>query len=110
MTETDAKYACTTSSIWVCMIEGRYLVAKGHTAWKRKSDAVLAFKNSEYWSWVVDGLKVKNPDLVTEGYSGRRWWSDKRGKELEDNTYQDLLKDETVKYIEIKPIPEWANI
>ena len=41
-TINDAKYACTVPSIWVCMIEGRFLVGgRGNTAWKRKSDAAM---------------------------------------------------------------------
>jgi hypothetical protein len=91
------------------MIEGRFLASK-HAAWKRKSDAVLAFKNSEYWSWIVDGLKNNNLDQVEETRYGRYWKYKSRGKEIEDKKYQELLDNETVKYIEITPIPEWTNL
>lgn len=108
-TLNDVKYASTTSSIWVCMIEGRFFANK-HAAWKRKSDAVLAFKNSEYWSWIVDGLKIDNADQVEETRYGRYWKSRIGGKEIEDKKYQELLDNGTVKYIEITPVPEWTNL
>ena len=104
----DLVYSCTSSSIWVCMIEGRFLVANGHTAWKRKSDAVKAFKNSDYWAQLVDDLKQKNPNLIEEGYRHSIWWKDSKvGKELENNIYVELLKTQRVKYIEITPVPDW---
>lgn len=108
-TINDAKYACTTSSIWVCMIEGRFLVAKGHAAWKRKADAVKAFKYSEYWSCVVDELKNNHPDMIDQYYRHYGWWINSReGKKLEDEAYQKLLEDGKVKYIEIEPVPDWV--
>lgn len=99
---------CTTKSIWVCMIDGEFLVAKGHAAWRRKSDAVLAFKNSEYWKDIIDELMQNNPDLLYHGYRGHVYWDDNRkGKELEDTKYQELLETERVTYYEIEPVPDW---
>ena len=104
-----SKSNCTTKSIWVCMINGEFLVAKGHAAWRRKSDAVLAFKNSIYWEDIVDELMQKNPDLLFQGYRGRVYWDDSRkGKELEDAKYAELLESGKVKYYEIEPVPSWV--
>ena len=101
--------SCTTKSIWVCMIDGEFLVAKGHTAWRRKSDAVLAFKNSIYWEDVVEALYNEHPDMIYEGYRSRRWWNDsKKGKELEDAKYTELLESGKVHYYEIEPVPSWV--
>lgn len=112
MTENDIKYASTYPSIWVCMIEGRFLKGKGGAmAWARKNDAVTTFKHSEYWEWVVDSLKTNNPNLTEEGYRGRWWWKDRRkGQEIEKQAYEELLTSGKVKYIEITPIPEWVNL
>ena len=110
-TLNDAKYACTVSSIWVCMIEGRFLVGgRGNTAWKRKSDAAVAFKHSEYWSWIVDGLKNSNPDQVEESKFHRWWKYGGQGKDLEEQAYKELIESGKLKYIEITPIPEWVNL
>ena len=110
-TLNDVKYACTVPSIWVCMIEGRFLVGgRGNTAWKRKSDAAVAFKHSEYWGWVVDGLKNNNPDQVEESRFGRYWKYGSKGKELEDQAYSELIETGKLKYVEITPVPEWANL
>lgn len=111
----DIKYASTYSSIWVCMIEGRFLKGKsGAMAWGRKNDAVTTFKHSEYWSWIVDGLKEANPNLIEEGYrgyyNGTRWWKNRKvGNELEKNAYEELLTSGKVKYIEITPVPDWVG-
>lgn len=102
---SDSMHSCTSSSIWVCMIEGRFLVAKGHTAWKGKSDAVKAFKNSKYWAQFVNDLKQKNHQLLKEG--SMSWKDNIVGKELENDIYNELLKTKTVKYIEIAPVPNW---
>lgn len=116
MTVNDIKYASTYSSIWVCMIEGRFLKGKGGAmAWARKNDAVTTFKHSEYWEWIVDELKTNNPDLVEESYRGyyrgTRWWKNsKAGNELEKAAYEELLTSGKVKYIEITPVPEWMNL
>ena len=112
MNQNDIKYASTYPSIWVCMIEGRFLKGKGGAmAWGRKNDAVTTFKHSEYWEWIVDGLKVNNPNLTEEGYRGRCWWKDRKtGAALEKQAYEELLASGKVKYIEIEPIPEWVNI
>ena len=110
MTIADVKFVSTISSIWICTIHGRFLATK-HAAWKRKSDAVLAFKHSEYWGWIVDELKNNNPDKVAEGYRGDLYWKhSEEGQELENQAYKDLIDKGIVKFIEIKPIPEWANI
>ena len=110
MTTNEMKYVCTVPSIWVCLIEGRFLVgAKGNTAWKRKSDAAVAFKHSDYWSWIVDGLKNKHPDMVEELKYGR-WWRTNEGKDLEEKAYRELLENGTVKYMEISPVPDWVNL
>ena len=110
MNQNDIKYASTYPSIWVCMIEGRFLKGKGGAmAWRRKCDAVTTFKHSEYWEWIVDGLKKNNPNLVKDsGYRNFRWWKDsKKGKELEEQAYNKLIEDKVVKFIEISPIPNW---
>lgn len=110
MTENDIKYASTYPSIWVCMIEGRFLKGKGGAmAWARKNDAVTTFKHSEYWEWVVDGLKTNNPGLIQESRYGR-YWVNTKGPELEKQAYEELLTSGKVKYIEITPIPEWVNL
>lgn len=110
MNQNDIKYASTYPSIWVCMIEGRFLKGKsGAMAWRRKNDAVTTFKCSEYWECIVDDLKNTNPNLVEESKYGR-WWINKKGQELEKVAYEELLTSGKVKYIEITPTPEWANI
>jgi hypothetical protein len=91
------------------MIDGKFLVSKGHAAWRRKSDAVLAFKNSIYWEDIVEALYDKHPDMVHEGYRSRRWWNEgQKGKELEDAKYTELLESGRVKYYEIEPVPSWV--
>ena len=108
MNSIDAN-SCTTSSIWVCMINGRFLVAKGHTAWKRKSDVVKAFKHSEYWADIVEYLKNKHPEEVETWYKTHtRWKYGGKGKQLEEETYNKLLEDKVVRYIEISPVPDWV--
>jgi hypothetical protein len=106
MNSIDAN-SCTTSSIWVCMINNRFLVTKGHTAWKHKSDAVKAFKNSEYWKDVVDDLKNKHPEHCEIGYKNHTWWK-YDGAKLEQEAYNKLLENKIVKYIEISPVPDWV--
>lgn len=104
-----SKSNCTTKSIWVCMINGEFLVAKGHAAWRRKSDAVLAFKNSIYWGDIVEALYNEHSDMVYEGYRRHVYWIDnKKGKELEDQKYQELLETKQVIYYEIEPVPSWV--
>ena len=112
MNQNDIKYSSTYPSIWVCMIEGRFLKGKGGAmAWARKNDAVTTFKHSEYWEWIVDGLKTNNPDQVEETRYGSRWWKyGGKGKELENVAYEELLTSGKVKYVEIKPVPEWTNL
>lgn len=112
MTINDIKYASTYPSIWVCMVEGRFLKGKGGAmAWGRKNDAVTTFKHSEYWEWIVDELKANNPNLIEEGYRGSHWWINRiKGRELEKAAYEELLNTGKVKFIEINPIPEWVNI
>lgn len=113
MTINDIKYASTYPSIWVCMIEGRFLKGKGGAmAWGRKNDAVTTFKHSEYWDWIVDELMKNNPGLVEESYrKGHLWWINRiKGQELEKAAYEELLNTGKVKFIEINPIPEWVNI
>lgn len=112
MTINDIKYASTYPSIWVCMVEGRFLKGKGGAmAWGRKNDAVTTFKHSEYWEWIVDELKANNPNLIEEGYRGSHWWINRiKGQELEKAAYEELLNTGKVKFIEINPIPEWVNI
>lgn len=109
MNQNDIKYASTYPSIWVCMIEGRFLKGKGGAmAWGRKNDAVTTFKHSEYWEWIVDELKANNPNLIEDGYRGAHWWRDRRtGAELEKQAYDKLLASGKVKYIEISPMPNW---
>ena len=108
MNSIDAN-SCTTSSIWVCMINNRFLVAKGHTAWKRKSDAVKAFKYSEYWKDVVEDLKNKHPEEVETWYKNYTSWKyGGKGEQLEQEAYNKLLEDKVVKYIEISPVPDWV--
>lgn len=111
MNQNDIKYASTYPSIWVCMIEGRFLKGKGGTmAWARKNDAVTTFKHSEYWEWIVDELKKNNPNLVDDVYRGLHWWRDcEKGVELEKTAYEELLTSGKVKYIEITPAPGWVN-
>jgi hypothetical protein len=90
------------------MIDGKFLVAKGHGAWKRKSDAVLAFKNSDCWKHLEEELKDLHPDEVEHWGRGHRTWKyGGRGKLLTDALYEKLLADGTVSYFEIKPAPGW---
>jgi hypothetical protein len=111
MNQNDIKYASTYPSIWVCMIEGRFLKGKGGAmAWGRKNDAVTTFKHSEYWEWIVDGLKSSNPDQVEESRFHRWWKYGGKGKDLEDRAYKELIESGKVKYIEIEPVPEWTNL
>lgn len=116
MTIEDAKNACTVSTIWVCMIDGRFLVSqKGKAGFKRKADAALAFKHSEYWLELVEKLKKDNKELCNISKWGLTqentvmWWNDNRGKELEDALYEKLLTDKVVKYYEIEPVPDWVG-
>lgn len=112
MDQNDIKCASTYSSIWVCMIEGRFLKGKGGAmAWARKNYAVTTFKNSDYWDWITKGLKENNPNLIETGYRGSLWWKNRKTCEaLEKQAYEELLTSGKVKYIEITPIPEWINI
>jgi hypothetical protein len=41
---------------------------------------------------------------------GLEWKDRKEGEKLEKEIYQKLIKEGTVKYIEIKQVPEWANV
>lgn len=83
MTKRDALYKCTSNKIWICMIEGRMLVNhRGRAAWSCKSGAALAFLNSSYWNYVK--YNEENPKKL----------------------YKELLKNGTVKYIELTPIPD----
>lgn len=110
MNQNDIKYASTYPSIWVCMIEGRFLKGKGGAmAWGRKNDAVTTFKHSEYWERIVDGLKTNNPELIQESKYGH-YWVNTKGSELEKQAYEELLTSGKVKYIEITPAPDWINI
>lgn len=117
MTIDDAKNACTVSTIWVCMIDGKFLVSqKGKAGFKRKADAALAFKHSDYWGELVDKLKEDNKDMCTISKWGlsqehtTMWWTDrKKGAELEDALYEKLLTDRVVKFYEIEPVPDWVG-
>lgn len=83
MTKRDVLYKCTSNKIWVCMIEGRMLISKrGRAAWSCKSGAALAFLNSSYWNYVK--------------------YNEENSKKL----YKELLKNGTVKYVELTPIPD----
>ena len=91
MSLRDNLYIDTTSSIWVCLVEGRYLISNStrqRTSWKRRCNAVAAFKNSNYWKFICRNKTVQ---------------------EIED-IYNDYLETGMVKFIEIKPIPVWADI
>ena len=91
MSLRDNLYIDTTNSIWVCLVEGRYLIsnsARHRTSWKRRCNAVTAFKNSNYWKFIC---------------------RNKTAQEIED-IYNDYLETGMVKFIEIKPIPVWADI
>lgn len=108
--DKEALYSCTTPSMWVCMINGRFLVSKGHTAWKRKSDAVKTFMHSKYWEDIVEKLQNDNPDQVEET-SYHRWWKyGGTGIKLEQEAYNKLIENQIVKYIEIIPVPDWVNL
>lgn len=112
LTLRDNLYKCTQSSMWVCMIEGRFLVSKqGKVGFKCKRDAALAFKNSEYWEYIVGDLKVFHKDKSSaSAISGRYWNSNKVGKEIEDKKYKELLEQGIVKYYEINQVPGWVNL
>jgi hypothetical protein len=37
------------------------------------------------------------------------WWRDRKvGAELEKTAYEELLTSGKVKYVEIKPVPDWV--
>lgn len=113
LTLRDNLYKCTSNSFWVCLIEGRFLVSKrGRVGFTRKSDAALAFKNSDYWDFIVRTLKTTHKDQAYKSQWGESWcWNNnKEGKLIEDNKYKELLKNGTIVYSEIKRIPDWANI
>lgn len=85
----DNLYKCSTNSIWVCLIKDRYLVSKyGKTSWVRKCDAINTFKRSDYWKYMCINKSVQ---------------------EIED-TYNDIIEKGLVKFIELKPVPKWADI
>lgn len=109
MTTNDIKYTSTYPSIWVCMIEGRFLKGKGGAmAWARKNDAVTTFKHSDCWKLIVDELMSNNPELIQESRYGN-YWINQKGVELEKAAYEELLTSGKVKYIEITPVPGWVN-
>lgn len=114
LTLRDNLYTSSTNSIWVCLIEGRFLVSKrGTTAWQRKSDSISAFKHSDYWRYIVCDLKLQHPDLISQSSScgGKKWWLDrKRGEQIEKEKFNELMKDGIIQFIEIKPVPNWVNI
>ena len=111
LTLRDNLYKSTSSSIWVCMGEGRFLVSKkGRTGWSNKSSAALAFKSSSYWNFITFDLKKQHEDRCVEYRWGLEWKDRAEGEKLEKEIYQKLIEDGTVKYIEIKQVPEWANI
>jgi hypothetical protein len=85
----DNLYICSTNSIWVCLIEGRYLVSKyGKTSWRRRCDAINTFKRSDYWKYIC---------------------INKSAQEIED-IYNDFIEKGLIKFIELKPVPKWADI
>lgn len=111
LTLRDNLYKSTCSSMWVCLIHGRFLISKkGRTGWNQKSSAALAFKNSCYWDYITWNLKKKHMDKCEENRWGVSWKNQKEGEEMEKEVYQNLIKEGVVKYIEIKPIPEWTNL
>lgn len=111
LTLRDNLYKSTCSSMWVCLIHGRFLVSKkGRTGWNQKSSAALAFKNSSYWDYITWKLKKEHMDKCEENRWGVSWKNRKEGEKMEKETYQKLIEDGVVKYIEIKPIPEWTNL
>lgn len=82
----EAMLSCTTNRIWVCMINDRILFSKrGVCAWRNKSGAARTFKESDFWIESVG--KLKNESDIK-------------------SLYTNLLKDGTVRFIEIYPIPE----
>lgn len=103
----DCLYQCTSNSCWVCLIEGRFLVgggmkSGGKSAWRRKADAAQVFKLSNYWRYVKGSLIQQHPEIHD--------WNRGDGLKLLDEEHKRLQKEGIVKYIEIKPIPEWVNV
>lgn len=108
----DNLYICTTNKMWVCMVDGRFLVSKsGHIGFTRKSSAVQAFKNSKYWEYIKRALKSKHDDMVCKepGYGYGDWLDPEEGKKIELDVYSWLLENGTLKFAEITPLPEWVD-
>lgn len=112
LTLRDNLYTSSTNAIWVCLIEGRFLVSKrGTTAWQRKSDAVIAFKHSSYWQYIVESLKVQHSNLISQCGLNKKWWNNrKQGEQIEKEKLNELIKDGIIQFVEIKPVPDWVNV
>lgn len=112
LTLRDNLYTSSTNAIWVCLIEGRFLVSKrGTAAWQRKSDSIHAFKHSDYWRYIIRDLKSQHPDLISRDNRNNEWWNNrKQGEQIEKEKFDEFIKDGVIQFIEIKPVPDWVNI
>ena len=76
----------------------------------RKSDAALAFKYSEYWEFIKYCTQRDHLELFND-INGYLICKDcEVYRKILDDKYKDLLNTGVVKFIEIKPVPEWFNI
>lgn len=97
----DNLYMCTRSSMWVCMVEGRFLTSRmGIVGFTSKQGAVMAFKESYYWRYIKNDLHRQYTQLM----STKEWLK------IENDKYKELLDSKIVQFIEITKVPEWANI
>lgn len=79
MTLEESKADCTVSSIWVCMIGNKFLTVNGLTAWENEKGIEELFKSSDYWK-----------ELSKETAN-------------DEELYNKLLSERSVRYFEIKP-------
>lgn len=114
MNLTEAKNNSTISSMWVCMVDGKFLKSKqGKVGFVNKKDAVLAFKCSDYWKQIVQNIKnelIEMCHYYNKSCTKIGWNDKKQGKTIEDEKYNDMLANGCIKYIEITPVPDWINL
>lgn len=71
-------------SIWICMINDKFLSVDGQTGCDTEEGIIELFKKSEYWKYMIYTLDS----------------SEDSAKEI---LYKKLLEEKTVKYFEITP-------
>jgi hypothetical protein len=67
-------------SIWICMINDKFLSVDGQTGCDTEEGIIELFKKSEYWKYMISTLDS-----------------------AEEILYKKLLEEKTVKYFEITP-------